>query len=205
MAMNDQMAPAAPAPAPGPPPAGGMAGAAGMPAPGGEGGAPISEQEQNAYDGVVVEGTQRIDKQSRNIVKAMEAAPDKAQAVGELVANLVVKMDDEKQGAIPDTVVVPAAAEILEHAVDGLQEAGVPGVDDKFLQRATTEMVRDLMEGYGTDQAEVDEFLGGMAPEQLDQARREGDSWFAGQSPIPEEQAGAAPPAAGVAGAAGAM
>ena len=213
MAITDQMPmpQGAAAPMPGGAPAAGAA-----PMPGGpddtgvstDGGAPPDQNEQNAYDNVVVEAVERIDKQAPQIIKMIQGAQgDKAEEAGKIVAMLMIKMDEEAGGDIPDDVVIPAAAEVGEQLAERLQAAGMP-VDNAFLQRGAMRMMADLGEHYGVDPEDVEDLMGSVPPEQAQGYHDEMASFYSpedfaapaspdGAMPAPAPAQGAAAPPPG--------
>ena len=164
-----------------------------------DGGEPVSDQEQKSYDSVVMQGVQLLDRNAEASMEMIRTAPgDKAEAAGKYVAGLMIQMDEAAGGAIPDEVVIPAAAEVAEQFAERLQIAGVP-VDNAFLQRGAATMMADLGEYYGATDEELAEFLGSVPMEQIQRAGQEFGGFFGqqggmGQQP-PAQQQPMGPPA----------
>ena len=173
--------------------AGGMAGPGMQAAPEGDvstpGGIPPSEQEQLAYDNVVVEGVEKLDAKAGEALAMINAYPgDKAEAAGQFAARIAISIDEEKGGAVPDDVVIPAAAEIGEQLADRLDAAGMQ-VDDAFVQRGAGYMMKALADYYGVDEAEIQEFMASIPQDQLQGYHDQEAQYYAGV-----EGPGAAPP-----------
>ena len=97
---------------------------------------------------------------------------------------MVIALDEAQGGAIPESVVIPAAAEIGEHLADRLKDAGME-VDNAFLQRGTVYMMQNLSEYYGVDEDQMREFASSFTPESMQAYHDEEASFFKGHG-LPE-------------------
>ena len=146
------------------------------------GGVAPTEQEQHAYDNVVVMGVEKLDAKPEAALNSVLSAPgDKARAAGRLVAGVAFSIDEESGGAVPDDVVIPAAAEIGEQFADRLSSAGVE-VDNAFLQRGTFYLMEQLGQYYGTDHPEIRKFLESVPQDRLQSYHDQEAAFFAAPS-----------------------
>ena len=157
-------------------------------------GEPVSPQMQETYDKVVMQAVQDIDKNAKNIFNHLSNSPtDAAQEAGKFVAGMMIQMDESQGGAIPDEVIIPAAAEVGEQLAERLQAAGMD-VDNSFIQRGTVSMMNTLGDHYGADEGELAEFLGSMPADKVMQYGKDEAAHFKGhESPIPGGGAAEAP------------
>lgn len=146
-------------------------------APGGEipGSEPASAEEQESYKKVVMAGLTTMFQDGstkESILKRLKAGADNPpQALADIATMLITALDQKSKGTIPEVVILPAAAEILENAGQLANEAGIFEVNQNVIGEAAQIMVMSLAEKYGVEPAEIQELLDSMDQGSLDQIR----------------------------------
>ena len=82
---------------------------------------------------------------------------------------LITSLDQKSGGKIPEVVILPAAAEILENAGQLANDAGIFEVNQNVVGEAAQLMVMSLADKYGVEPAEIEELLASMDQGSLDQ------------------------------------
>lgn len=124
-------------------------------------------EEQSAYERVVLAGMKIIytKKVGDQIVTAMRSVKgDAARALATLAQTIILQVDKASNGTLPETVIIPAAAELLEHIAELVDAGGTP-VDDALLQRAGQQLVMGLAQEYGVEPEEVQALLNSIPKE----------------------------------------
>ena len=143
-----------------------------------DGGIQPTDEEQAIYDQVVTQGVARMDQDPKRVLDAIRAVPgDPAKAGGTYVATMMIGMEEQSGGKIPDDIVVPAAAEIGEQLAERLKDAGMP-VDNAFLQRAAVTMMQQLADYYGVDESDLMQFIQSVPPNQIPSYVKEEQAFF---------------------------
>ena len=198
MTPSPQLSEGAPAPTAGP--AGGGLAAISQPAEEGDvstpGGEPPTPELQAAYETVVVEAVENLDRRAESAMRAvMSEEGDKAEAAGRLSASLAFAVDESKGGRVPDKAVIAASAEIGEQLAERLKLAGLP-IDNAFLQRSTDYMMVALGDMYGVTQEELEQLMASVPENQREAFRSQQMSFFDEQAPEAQPASPAAQPAA---------
>ena len=126
------------------------------------------KEEQSAYERVVLAGTKIIyrDKVADQIVTALRSVKaDPARALASVAQTIILQIDKASKGTLPETVIIPAAAEILEHIAELVNTAGAVKVDDALLSRAGQHLLLGLAQEYGVEPEEVQALLDSVPPE----------------------------------------
>jgi hypothetical protein len=154
----------------------------------------VTPQEQQAYEKVVLAGMKVLyDKSTHAGIVNMLRSGDPAEAIANVVTTVMAQLDKKSGGKIPETVILPAAAEILE---DTAQLAGKIGiqVDERVTGQAMQRMVMGLAEEYGVTPEEVQEIMQAIPKEEVQKMVQQ-QSGFSQQTQ-PQAAAPAAQPAA---------
>lgn len=99
----------------------------------------------------------------KSIVSMLGAMADEpAKALAKVTTDLLVQLDEEAGGEIPDDAILPAAIQILPEISELAQKSGVFEVNDEVMGQAVGEMFL-LMEQQGwvteEDKAEIQQIL----------------------------------------------
>jgi hypothetical protein len=159
-------------------------------------------EEQAIYNKVVLAGRKVLyDDATHTDVMEMLGAADPATSLGQLVALIVIEIDQRNDMRIPDTVVLPAAMELMDAAAELAQAAGLFTLDADQSEIAVQVLVARLGEVYGIDQEEAQRVLmENVPPQVLAQAGQESainpmrwkpyrEQQAAAEAPAPEEEA----------------
>ena len=125
---------------------------------------PLSPEEQQVYDAVVKRiGNQSLysDKGADAVLKMVQTHEDPVQGISETAVALVSQEDERMDGAMPDTVVIPAAVEIAEHISELVNEAGLAKIDDAVLQEVGKYVIAEAGDTYDQTPEDMEEALGG--------------------------------------------
>ena len=146
--------------------------------PAGEGNQPTPE-EQEAYQKVVLAGTDILtnDKTYPQVVKMLESGKEEpAQALAQVTAMIITKLDEQSGGKIPEVVILPAAEEIVIQAGLLAEKEGIFQADEATLQAGMEQTVMLLAEQYGVTPEEVQAMIDAMPQDQVQRivAEREG-------------------------------
>lgn len=128
-------------------------------------------QEQEAYEKVVLAGMKILyDDKTRDKVLAMvkQSKDDPARAMAMAAQTLILQMDEQSGGTIPQEIILPAAAEILEHLAELVNESGLAQVDETVLGDAGQQLLMGLAQAYDVSPEEVQELLASVPPEQVE-------------------------------------
>jgi hypothetical protein len=167
---------------------GALAGGGGIPtAPAAPASSGVNPQQQEAYDNVVMAGMKILfenKKTSEGIVKRLKADKDKpAKALADTAAMLMLQLDQQAKGEIPEEVILPAAIELLEQTSELADSMGLFPIDDAVLNRAGQLMVTNLAEQYGTTPEDIQELMGTMNEQELQVIEQEQGNFMRKQPP----------------------
>ena len=154
-------------------------------------------EEQQAYEKVVLAGMSVLydDKTRDKVLTAIKSGgDDPAKALAKMAQMIITQLDEKSKGTIPETVLLPAAAEILEHTAELAQVAGIAQVDDATLGQAGQHLVWALGEQYGVDEEELMALVESLKPEQI-RSMVEQQSKYAPQEPQQPQEAASNGPA----------
>ena len=135
-------------------------------------------EEQAAYEQVVIAGQKILFEDpntKRGIVNMLKAgAQDPTDAIASAAVHIIGQLDTMSQGTIPEVVILPAAAAMVEEIAEiSNAHTQLPEIDHKMLNQATQKMVVKLAEEYGTDPTEIQAALDTVPPEQMDAIMKE--------------------------------
>lgn len=144
--------------------------------------------EQDQYDRVVMAGMKIMfdnDKTRDKIEKRLEADKgNPAKTLSDTAAMIMVQLDQQTGGEIAETVVLPAATEILEQLSEFADSLGMFEIDDAVLNRAGQLLVENLSEQYGVGPEDAQALMASFSPEQLKQVEEEQGNFARKQPPI---------------------
>jgi predicted Zn-dependent protease with MMP-like domain len=158
---------------------------------GGQGLQDVSGEEQDYYDRVVTAGMHLLygnEKTSANFeerLKAGKATP--AQTLADTASLIIIQLDKKQNDEIPETVILPAATEILEHVIEFADSIKAFPIDAAVQNRAGQLMVMELGDYYGVSDEDIQELLDTMNPDMVSAAVEEQDNFARKQPPIPTE------------------
>jgi hypothetical protein len=159
-----------------------------------EGGAGVSDpneassEDQDAYEQVVMTGMKVLfDEEStqKEIIEQLKAGGNNpAKSISDVSTMIITQLDKRSGGSIPETVILPAAAEILEQVSELAESADLFPVDEAVMAHAAQLMVVDLAEEYGVNQDEIQEMLNSTDQAELKQIEDEQGNFARKQPPI---------------------
>lgn len=154
-------------------------------------------EEQDHYEKVVLAGDKIIfgdDKAREAVVKQLTvSAREPAKALADATALLVIQLDEQAGKTIPETVILPAAIELLEHVSELAESLQLFQMDDAVVNRAGQLMVGNLAEAYGMQPEDMQAMVDSVPPEDA-KAIVDEQSNFANKQPPGQQQQQAAAP-----------
>ena len=145
-----------------------------------------SPEEQDFYESIVLAGDEIIfgsEEARKSLVDKMKVdAQEPAKALADATALLVIKLDEQTGGNIPEAVVLPAATELLEHMAELADSLGLFPMDDAVANRAGQIMVGNLAEAYGMQPEDMQAMVESVPPEAAQQIAQEQGN-FANKQP----------------------
>lgn len=155
----------------------------GEPVEGGE----ASSESQEAYDRVVMAGMKVLfedEKTKTGIVERLKAdSSNPAKSLADTTAMLMIQLDRQSGGNIPEDVILPAAIELLEQTSDLADSLGVFPVDEAVMNHAAQLMVVSLGEEYGVSPEDVNALMESTSPEELQQIEEQQGNYARKQPP----------------------
>ncbi len=143
-------------------------------------------EEQDFYERIVLAGDKIIfgnEKARESIVKKLKLdAKEPAKSLADATSLLMVQLDEQTGSTIPETVILPAAAELLEHVIELADSLGLFPIDDAVVNRAGQLMVSNLSEAYGVQPEDLQAMVDSVPPEAAQQIVREQGN-FANKQP----------------------
>ena len=126
----------------------------------------MPEQMKTAFQKVVMAGKKVLyaPESAEMIDQIMQSEAEISEKLGSGVANLVITLDNQANGAIPKDVIIPAATVLLFDAADMLKQAGTQ-ISAEEIGKAYEIMFYDIFAGYGMPSDQVDDAFGRMEAE----------------------------------------
>ncbi len=144
-------------------------------------------EEQDAYERIVLAGDEILfgSSEAREaLVKKMTLdAPKPAEALANATALLVLKLDEQSGGQIPEAIILPVAAELLEHVGELAESLKLFPIDEAVGNHAAQLMVGHLAEAYGMTEEEIAGMVNSVPPEAQQQIAREQGEYALKQPP----------------------
>lgn len=133
----------------------------------------VSVESQDAYDRVVMAGMKVLfedEKANSSIVERLKS-DDKnpAKSLADTTAMLIIQLDKQSGGKIPEDVILPAAIELLEQTSELADSLGIFPVDEAVMNHAAQLMVVSLGEEYGVSPEDVQALMESTSTEELQQ------------------------------------
>jgi len=117
-------------------------------------GGEANSESQDVYDRVVIAGMKILfedETTQANIIERLKAdAENPAKTLADTVSMLMIQLDQQANGAIPEDVIIPAAVELLEQTADLAESLDIVPIDDAVTNHAAQLMMVSLAEEYGT-------------------------------------------------------
>jgi len=146
-------------------------------------------EEQDFYERIVLAGDKIIfgnEKARTAIVEKLKVdAKEPAKALADATALLMIQLDEQTGGTIPEAVVLPAATELLEHVAELADSLELFPIDDAVANHAGQLMVGNLAEAYGMSPEDMQAMVDSVPPEAAQQIAAEQGN-FANKQP-PQE------------------
>lgn len=138
-----------------------------------QGGEETTPQEQEAYERTVLAGTEVVYGEETNqpILRMLEeGAENPPQVIAKVTTTIMVQLDEQSGGKIPEVVILQAAQEIAgEVAVLGT-EAGLFQLDPTMENQVVQLVVRDTGSAFGVTEEEIQAFLATIPQEEQERA-----------------------------------
>lgn len=135
-------------------------------------GEPATPEEQQSYDQVVMAASQVLysDQTNPRVLKMLEAGADNpAQAIADVATMVIVQLDEQSGGTIPEVVIIPAAAEIAELVAELAQKRGIFEVNDQVMGQAGQLLLLSVADQYDVSEEELAELVQSVDPAQAEQ------------------------------------
>lgn len=126
--------------------------------------------EQDGYSRTVLAGMKVLYDQATHasIVQSLKQG-EPAEALANTVAVIMTQIDQKSGGKIPEAVILPAAAEILELTAEIATTAKVFQADEATVARAMQLLVINLAKQYGVEPGDIQALMQSIDPEQVQQ------------------------------------
>mgnify|MGYP001599763659 CR=1 FL=1 len=128
--------------------------------------------EADAFSRVVLACLKIIYDQSthQGIVNMLaQGKNDPSQSLADTTTLLITQVDKKSGGKVPETVILPAAADVLGELGNLAAKAGIFQVDERTAAQAMQKTIMSLAEQYGVDPQDVRALLESVGPDQAKQ------------------------------------
>lgn len=134
-----------------------------------EGGEAVTPEMQQIFERVVLAGMSVLysEKTHAGIVNMLRSG-DPAEAIANVVTTVMVQLDKKSNGQIPETVILPASADILADVVELAKRIGIQ-VDENVIGKAMQQVIMSLAEEYGVAPEDVQELVQSVPQDQIQQ------------------------------------
>lgn len=119
-----------------------------------EGGSAPTPEEQQWYDGVQKAAASILftdDKASKTVLSMLNPKIP-ARSCGTVAAQVLIQVDQGMDGEVPESVILPASEEILEHVLDIAEAARILQRTPENEEEAAQAMMARLIDEYGIDE-----------------------------------------------------
>jgi len=120
---------------------------------------------------------------------------DPAEAIANVVTTVMVQLDKKSNGRVPETVILPAAAELVGEVAQLAGKIGLQ-VDERVVGQAMQRMLVTLADEYGVSEQEIQELMQSVGPDQAKQYATQQSGFNQTAQPAEQPAAPAAQPAA---------
>jgi hypothetical protein len=139
-------------------------------------------EEQAAYDKTVTAGIAAIfedDKIHNGLVEQLKSGASNPPQTLAMATNQIMGILDDKSGnKIPEEVIIPAAAEILENIGELAQASGAFQVDEGTLAQAAHNMLAQVAEDYDITPTDIGELMDGVDEGMLNQINSQQGGYY---------------------------
>lgn len=141
----------------------------GQEAPAEQGGDQPTQQEQDSYDRVVLASMRVLysDQTHQQVMGMLKSGGQPDEAIANTVSMILLELDKKSGGKIPQEVILPAAAELVQLVAELGDKAGVFKTDERTLALAMQRTIAVVGEKYGIDQADVQALLSSIPNEEV--------------------------------------
>lgn len=133
-----------------------------------QGGQQATDEEEQAYVQAVENGRRVLldPKSHQQSLGVIKNARTPAEGLANLVSSVVMELDSKTN--MPETVIIPTATELIDHAAELAEAAGVP-MDEQTVKQANQIAVMKLLQNYGADENDVRGVMAQLPKDQMDQ------------------------------------
>lgn len=126
-------------------------------------------QEEQAMTSVLNAALKTIydDASHPRIMAALQKGKRPDQALASVATSILLEIDRQARGRIPETVILPGAVAIVGMLAEVAQSAGLFEVDDAVLAAAGQQVTLTLMQEYGVNPQDVQALVQKIGPEQV--------------------------------------
>lgn len=171
-----------------------------------EGGEPATPQEEQAMASVLNAAMTVIysDQSHEKIMATLQQAGRPDAALADVAAGLMLEIDQQAQGRVPETVILPATMAIIALLAELATAAGLFQADDTVLAMAAQQATMTLMQEYGANPQDVQALIQQIGPDQVKamvaEQQQMAQQWAGGQpgAQPPQPQQPQQPPMEGV-------
>lgn len=131
----------------------------------------MTPEEQEAYDRVVLAAADILwgDNTHEQVLKMLGAEADNPpMAIANVSTMLLVQIDEQMEGGIPETILLTPLEEIIEQTGGVAAAAGIFAVDDKVLNLAAQGALEILGPQFGITPEDIQELLESIDPTERD-------------------------------------
>ena len=164
----------------------------GQEAPVEQGGDQPTQQEQDHYDRVVLASMKILysDQTHQGVMNMLKSGGQPDEAIANTVSMILLELDKKSGGKIPQEVILPAAAELVQLAAELGDKAGVFKTDERTMALAMQRTIAKVGEKYGIDPADVQALLSSIPKEEVQSIVQKQQGY---QQNSPAQAAGQAP------------
>lgn len=133
------------------------------------GGEPATEAEQAAYEKVVMAAMKVIysDESHQKIMQMIQGGSRPDQALADVTTAIMLELDKQSGGKIPEVVIMPASMEVLGMLGELAEKAGLFDGNENTLTAAAQQVVLKLLEEYGADPGDIQAVIGRLDPSKV--------------------------------------
>lgn len=134
---------------------------------------PDDARLQDAYERVVIAAGKVLyeSPSHETVMETISSSVDVENGIAEAVTTVLLQLYEKSRGTMPGEVILPAATEVIAMALELAQAAGVEGAERADPQRIFELLISKFIERGVVDRGEVQEFLQGMDPAELEKFR----------------------------------
>lgn len=132
----------------------------------------VTPDEQGSYDAAMEMASEILynnEKMSDRFIKSMQedGQAGAVESIAGTVKLVLNRIEDEFQGELPEAIILGVAEKIAELAMELGEESGAFVLEPQQIDQAKGAVVRDLVETYGLEEADVEALRQGMSEEDI--------------------------------------